>query len=443
MKKAFLIFFIFNTIAFAQTERDKRLQWWQEARFGMFIHFGTYSVAARAEWLKSVEKMDNETYKFYFDHFNPSLFDAKEWARLAKQAGMKYVVLTAKHHEGFALWDTKVSDYKITNTPFKRDLVKEYVEALRAEGLKVGLYFSIIDWTHPDYPKFADDHHPMRGSEKYKNEKINWDNYLKFMHGQIRELCTNYGKIDVMWFDFSYGEMKGEKWKSKELVQMVRSLQPDIILNNRLGGDGTTAFDENSLGDFETPEQVIPDSMKVDKNGKLIPWESCITLNNSWGYNRYDNNWKSPELVIHTLVNCVSKGGNLLLNVGPEPSGKIPPKSVEILQEVGAWMERNNRSIYGCGPAQLPKQNWGTFTQNGKYLYAHKIYPSIGSVLIKNYADKVKSVMLLHDKTEIMMDNAWWGDSSGKNLYINLQKPAYQTYTMPDEKDTVFEIELK
>lgn len=422
----------------------KRTEWHQNARFGMFIHFGLYSVPSRGEWVKSVEKISNEVYdEAYFKNFNPYLFDAKEWARTAKQAGMKYVVLTAKHHEGFALWDTKLSDYKITNTPFKRDLIKEYVEALRAEGIKVGIYFSVIDWHHTDYPKFKDAHHPMRGNEKYKDEKIDWDKYTKFMHGQIKELCTNYGKIDIMWFDFSYDEMRGEKWKAKELVQMVRTLQPTIILNNRLGGDGVSGMEENSLGDFDTPEQTVPEKPVTDKQGRIMPWESCITLNNSWGYNRYDNFWKSPEMVIHTLVNCVSKNGNLLLNVGPDPTGKIPQKSIEILSEVGEWMKKNGKSIYGCGASTMPRFDWGLFTSNGKSEFAHRIYPAIGGIVLKNYVEKVKRVTLLQDGSEIRTETSWWGDTSGKNLYINVERPSYQTYPMPDKIDTVFEIEMK
>lgn len=433
-----------NAVDNSYDAKIKRTQWWQESRFGMFIHFGLYAIPSRGEWIRNIEKIQNEVYdEAYFKNFNPYLFDAKEWARVAKQAGMKYVVLTAKHHEGFCLWDSKLTDYKVTNTPFKRDIIKEYVEALRNEEIKVGLYFSIIDWHHAEFPKYNDSHHPMKGNEKYKNEKINWENYLKYMHGQVKELCSKYGKIDIMWFDFSYDEMKGEKWKAKELVQMVRELQPEIILNNRLLGDGTTAFDENSLGDFETPEQVIPDSEKRDEKGRLIPWESCLTLNNSWGYNRYDNDWKSPRLVIHTLVNCVNKGGNLLLNVGPEPNGRFPQKSVEILSEVGVWMKKNGNSIYGCGIPEFPKQAWGIFTQKGKKLYAHKMYPSIGGIILKNYAEKISRVSLLCDGSEVITESTWWGDKSGKNIYINIKKPAYQTYIMPDENDTVFEIELK
>lgn len=455
MKKSLLVvtLIISALMSFAQNPaandnsyeaKMKRTEWHRQARFGMFIHFGLYSIPARGEWVRHDEKISNEVYdEAYFKNFNPYLFDAKEWAHTAKQAGMKYVVLTAKHHEGFALWDTKLTDYKITNTPFKRDIIKEYVEALRAENIKVGLYFSVIDWHHPDYPKHKDAHHPMRGNEKFKDEKINWDNYIKFMHGQIKELCTNYGKIDIMWFDFSYDEMKGEKWKAKELVEMVRTLQPTIILNNRLGGDGTTGMEENSLGDFDTPEQTIPEKAIVDKQGRPLPWESCLTLNNSWGYNRYDNNWKSAPLVIHTLVNCVSKNGNLLLNVGPDANGRIPKQSVDILSEVGLWMQKNGKSIYECGASTMPRYDWGVFTANGKSLYAHRMYPAIGGIILKGYTEKFKRVILLHDGTEIRTETSWWGDNSGKNLYINVDRPSYQTYAMPDKTDTVFEIELK
>jgi alpha-L-fucosidase len=458
MKKLLITFIALSQLALAQNQTSnpaindnsyeakmKRTEWHRQARFGMFIHFGLYSMPARGEWVRNGERISNEEYdEKYFKNFNPYLFDAKEWAKTAKQAGMKYVVLTAKHHEGFCLWDSKLTDYKVTNTPFKRDIIKEYTDALRAEGIKVGIYFSIIDWHHPDYPKFKDAHHPMRGNEKFKDEKINWDNYIKYMHGQVRELCSNYGKIDVMWYDFSYDDMKGDKWKAKELVEMVRTLQPGVILNNRLGGDGASGMEENSLGDFDTPEQTIPEKPIVDAQGRSLPWESCLTLNNSWGYNRTDNAWKDAQLVIHTLVNCVSKNGNLLLNVGPDANGKIPDESIKILSEVGQWMKKNNKSIYGCGASTLPKSEWGLFTANGKFLFAHRMYPIVGPIALRDeMVDKVKRVTMLADGTEAATEGDWWGARTKKNLYINVQKPCYATYPMPDKNDTVFEIELK
>lgn len=359
MKKSILLFcfllgFLAITIAQKPTVSGyeaamQRTQWWREARFGLFVHFGLYAIPARGEWVKSIEKISNEDYQKYFDEFNPVDYNPREWAKTAKAAGMKYAVMTAKHHEGFALWDTKQSDYKSTNTPCKRDLVKEYLEAFRAEGLKVGLYFSLLDWHHADYPKFNDPYHPMRGNDKFKDEKPNWDRYLQFMHAQVKELVSNYGKLDIIWFDFSYGDYTAEKWKADELIKMVRSYQPDIIIDNRLVENDTTQSRAFVYGDFFTPEQRIPEKAMTDKQGQLLPWETCMTLNNSWGYNRKDNDWKSPEIVISTLVNCVSKGGNLLLNVGPDARGNFPDESVQILTEVGKWMKKNAASIYGCG----------------------------------------------------------------------------------------------
>ena len=456
MKKIVILLLAALTMgqSFAQKSDDKlyesimdRTEWWRNDRFGMFIHFGLYSVPARGEWVKSVESMTDEDYQRYFDQFNPVDYNPAEWAKLAKAAGMKYAVMCAKHHDGFALWDTQVSDYKSTNTPFKRDLIREFLDAFRAEGLKVGVYFSTIDWYHPDYPKYSDEHHPMRGNEKYKNEKINWERYLDFMHSQVRELSTQYGKLDIMWFDFSYNEMKLEKWKSKELVEMVRRNQPGIILNNRLIGDGSSklGYSLSELGDFETPEQGVPNAGLTDGKGRPIPWESCITMNNSWGYSRNDNFWKSSEVIIQSLVNCVSKGGNLLLNIGPDARGNIPQQSKAILGDIAEWMSVNRESIYGCGPAtDMAQPEWGRFTQNGKKLYLHWMYPKIGHINLKGMGDKVKRITLLNDMSEIVPVTGWWGDDGDKaNFYININEPTYQYFQLPSSTDTVFEIELK
>ena len=357
--------------AYSQDQNPK-LQWWQQARFGMFIHFGIYSIHGRGEWVRSVERISNEEYQPYVDEFNPYDYNPEEWVKLAKSAGMKYAVMTAKHHDGFCLFDSKLT----ANSPIGRDLIEEYVSAFRDKGLKVGFYYSIIDWHHPDYPKYNDPFHPMRGNEQFKNEKINWERYLEYMHGQVRELMTNYGEIDILWLDFSYGNMKGEKWKARELVDMIRKLQPGIIINNRLTGSGAIYNSTEALGDFVTPEQSVPDKPLLDVNSNPIPWETCLTLNNSWGYNKLDRNWKSPELIVHTLVNCVSKGGNLLLNVGPDARGNIPEESKDILRQVGEWMVKNDESVYGCGPADdSEKPDWGRITQKGNKIYLHVMHP--------------------------------------------------------------------
>lgn len=443
---AIIILVVFAQSVFSQNPyeaRQQRTEWFRDARFGMFIHWGIYAIPARGEWVKTQEKISEEAYQKYFDGFNPVDFNPKEWARIAKQAGMKYVVLTAKHHDGFCLFDSKYTDYKSTNTPAKRDLIKEYVEAFRAEGLKLGFYYSLIDWHHPDYPNVGN--HPMAGNSEWNKKTYNWDNYIRYMHNQVEELLTNYGKIDIMWFDYSFGEYSGEKWKSAELVKMVRKLQPGIIIDNRLGGNMEKENPESWAGDFEGPEQIIPSETVVDKLGRPIPWESCITLNNSWGYQK-DLNYKTAQDVIRNLVNAVSKNGNLLLNVGPDALGNIPSKSVEILKEVGNWMKLNHESIYGCTNAEFAKPEWGRFTQKGNVLYAHIFDKNIGQYYLKHLKGKVKSATLLIDGSEVPLADFWNGTNkpfvASDDLFMSLGKPLQLTYPLPDEDDTVVKIEL-
>ncbi len=418
-----------------------RTEWWRQSRFGMFIHFGAYAVPARGEWVKSNERLTTEQYQKYIDTFNPADFDAKVWAKTAKAAGMKYAVLTAKHHDGYCLFDSKLTDYKLSTRFGGRDLVREFLEAFRAEGIKVGLYYSIIDWHHPDYPNVGN--HPQRADKEYAKRTFNWENYLKYMHGQIEELVKNYGKLDIMWFDYSFGAYSGEKWKAKQLVEMVRKYQPGIILDNRLGtheGSSSKLRMVSALGDFETPEQGIPDSPLIDKYGNPIPWETCLTLNGVWGYNEFDHNWKSPELIIHSLVNCVSKNGNLLLNVGPDARGNIPAECVEILTEVGNWLNKNGESIYGSGSSNLPKPDWGRYTQKGNVIYAHWLYPNLGQLNAKGVdAGKVQNVTLLKSGAELPYQQTWWGNTETGNFFIT----ATSTADKPVKYDSVIKIELK
>ena len=279
-----------------------RMKWWTHDRFGMFIHWGLYSIKAKHEWIRNYEKISNEAYQVYFDEFDPVRFDPDLWAAVAKAAGQKYAVLTAKHHEGFCLFDSRHTDYKATNTPAGRDLVREYVDAFRAAGLKVGFYYSLIDWHHPDYP--CDHLHPMRDDAEYKARPRDFNRYLDYMHAQVKELCTNYGQIDVMWFDFSYGEMSGEKWRARQLVDMIRKYQPNVIIDNRLtlGHVDPKARGLGDLGDFCSPECIIPSEGMRDADGKPVCWESCITLNANWGYNRDDAGYKSPRDAVRMLT---------------------------------------------------------------------------------------------------------------------------------------------
>jgi alpha-L-fucosidase len=434
-------------------ERTERTRWFNEARFGMFIHWGLYAIPARGEWVRSVESIPHEDYLTYFNEFSAREYNPKEWARLAKKAGMKYAVLTAKHHDGFCLWDTKLTDFKATNTPAGRDLVKEYLEAFRAEGIKVGLYFSIIDWRHPDYPHFNDRQHPMRDNPAYGNENRDFNRYLEFMHGQIRELLTGYGKLDIMWFDFSYTnpnqEMRGAKWKAQELMDMVRSLQPHLITDNRLEGSGEhsgtilTAKPSDFAGDFACPEQMIPPRGIVNELGNPVPWEACVTLNNHWGYCAADHHWKSPEMIIRMLTECVSKNGNLLLNVGPDAKGRIPLASVEILEKVGCWMADNGESIYGCGLADYEKPEWGRFTQNGKKLYAHVMEAQAGGICLSGLAGKIEKMRLLSDGSEIIPAQYWNLSEYPKDCFFFLNPQSHDNYPLPDPVNTVVEITLK
>jgi alpha-L-fucosidase len=331
------------------------LKWYLDARFGMFIHWGIYAIPARGEWVKQTESIREEAYQPFFESFDPVNYNPREWARAARQAGMKYAVMTTKHHDGFCLFDSKYTDYKATNTPAKRDLTREYVDAFRAEGLKVGFYYSLLDWHHPDYPIQGDRIHPFRNYPEYQNHTGNLPRYADYIRNQVEELLTNYGKIDLIWFDFSYDEMRGEAWKATELVKMVRKLQPGILIDNRLGGNIKAVEPEIYAGDFASPEQIIPPEGVTNEAGQSIPWEACITLNDYWGYAAADKNWKSPMTVVRTLVECVSKGGNLLLNVGPTAKGEIPLECMDILADVGEWMHQNGNSIYGSGNANLPK----------------------------------------------------------------------------------------
>ncbi len=424
---------------------NRRMEWYLDARFGMFIHWGLYSIPARGEWLRSEEEITKEDYMKYFEEFNPSDYDPKAWARAAKEAGMKYVVLTAKHHDGFCLYDSQYTDFKSTNTKLGRDIVKDFVEAVREEGLKVGLYFTIIDWYHDDYPHYGDKFHPMRKNPEFKNEGRDFDNYLTYMHNQIREICTNYGKIDLLWFDFSYDDMRGEKWKATELMSMVRSLQPDVIIDNRLecSGEGLgslAACDPTPYhGDFVTPEKMIPPNGIQDVQGNDIAWEACVTMNNNWGFCAVDHFFKPASMLIKKLVECVSKGGNMILNVGPDARGNIPEESMNILKGIGAWMNKNGKSIYGCGKTQMPKPDYGRVTGKGNHLYFHLFENTIGPVpLLGVPKDRVKGIRYLATGAEVPVSTSWVHSDYPDIVFADLGPDPI----LPDQTDTVLEVIL-
>lgn len=344
-------------------DRQRRMAWWHAAKFGMFIHWGLYSTLGRHEWVMENEGIPVKEYESLADKFKPKPSAARDWARLAKRAGMKYMVMTTKHHEGFCNFDSKLTDYCATKRGPGRDLVREYVEAARAEGLRFGFYYSLMDWHHPD------------GALCLKDEAAR-RRFVDYIHGQVRELMTNYGKVDILWYDVAW-PLDAKGWESVEMNKMVRQLQPDIIINNR----------SKIPEDFDTPEQRIEASQNR-------PWESCMTLNDSWGYHASDRNWKSPTTVIRNLVTCARDGGNYLLNIGPTGDGSIPLESAEILTTVGGWMAKHGDTIYQSNNCQPRRGNYVTYTRQGNTLFAHVYYWPGSTVVIANFLNKVKSVMM-------------------------------------------------
>jgi alpha-L-fucosidase len=318
------------------------MAWWHEAKFGMFIHWGLYSVIGQHEWAKEFEGIPIPQYEILAKHFHPKPNAARDWARLAKAAGQKYMVMTTKHHEGFCHWDTKLTDYCAPKQGPGRDLVREFVDAARAEGLRVGFYYSLMDWHHPDGATCKTDLAARR-------------RFVDYTHGLIRELMTNYGKIDVLWYDVDW-PLNAAEWESDRMNKMVFDLQPEIIVNNRNG----------LPGDFSTPEQHI----QAAEAGRA--WETCMTLNDSWGFNRFDDAWKTPKTVVNNLVTCARGGGNYLLNIGPMPDGSIPEETISALQSVGKWLDANGKAIYGTEAGKLETTVNTNYTRRGNTLFVHQ-----------------------------------------------------------------------
>jgi len=380
------------------------LKWWREARFGMFIHWGLYAAAARHEWVKHRECITDADYQKYFDHFDPDLYDPKAWARAAKDAGMKYFVITTKHHEGFCLWDSKHTDYKATNTPCGKDLLKPMVKAFRNEGLRVGFYYSLIDWHHPEFP--VDRIHPQRDDQAFREATKGRDvtKYAKYMRDQVKELLTQFGQVDQIFYDFSYPGEDGkgrDDWESEKLLALTRELMPKIIVDDRLDLN-----DVKGGWDFRTPEQFMAREW-VTLNGKRVPWETCQTFSGSWGYYRDEETWKSVEQIVVMLADTVSKGGNLLLNVGPTARGTFDDRALARLEGMGRWMKLHGRAIYGCtqAPDEFPKPDNCILTYNkkAKRLYVHVLSWPIRELYLDGFAGKVEYAQLLNDASEVFM----------------------------------------
>lgn len=381
-------------------------EWFTEARFGLFIHWGLYAMPARHEWVMHMERMSRADYNQFFELFDPDLFEPKDWAKRARAAGMKYVVVTTKHHDGFCLWDSALTDFSAMRAPLcGRDLLREIIDAFRAEGLRIGLYYSIADWHHPDFP--MDREHPDRDNPRERERPRERSNYRAYMHGQIRELLTGYGRIDILWFDGNFpwsrtGDEDPDRWDAAALAGMIRELQPGILINERLARH---VDPPPYVVDIKTPEQRIPEDGIRDGDGNLVVWEGCQTLSGAWGYFRDELTWKSVDDLVVMLIQHVSRGGNMLLNVGPTARGEFDCRAQERLEGLAAWMRHHVRAIHGCtvSPAwaKEPENCRYTYHPGANRLYVHCLRWPYASLRLPGLAGRIKYAQLLMDGSQI------------------------------------------
>jgi alpha-L-fucosidase len=398
-------------------QKDARMAWWRDARFGMFIHWGLYAVPAGSwkgervtglgEWIQERAKIPGAEYAPLARQFNPTQYDANAWVRIAKDAGMKYIIITSKHHDGFAIFDSKVSDYDIVDaTPYRRDALRALATAARREGLKFGVYYSIMDWHHPDAqaPSF-----PTYNSRTYKNP--NFARYVEtYMKPQLRELVTQYPEIDVLWFDGEWiADWSDEQGRS--LYDWLRGIRPGLIINNRVGhsrqGMSGMSANKDAPGDFGTPEQEVP-----PQGLPGVDWETCMTLNDTWGFQSFDDGWKDTRTLVRTMVDAASKGGNFLLNVGPTAQGLIPWQSVSRLREMGDWMRANGEAVYGTSASPYGLPAWGRYTAkpSAGRVYAHVFdWPRDRKLALTGVRAKPGAVYLLADKKPLAVEQTGAG----------------------------------
>lgn len=419
-------------------QKDQRMEWFREARFGMFIHWGLYAIPAGewngetgyGEWIRESAHIPLEQYDKFVDQFNPVRFNADEWVKMAKDAGMKYIVITSKHHDGFGLFNSRHTSFDVMSTPFKRDILKELSLACKKEGITLCFYHSIMDWHHPDYL-------PRRTWETTRStEGADFDDYVSYMKGQLKELLTRYGKLGILWFDGEWESTWTEE-RGKDLYQYVRSFQPEIIVNNRVttGRSGMAGLTETDAfgGDYGTPEQEIPATGMPG-----VDWESCMTMNDHWGYNKNDKNFKSTQDILRMLADIASKGGNYLLNVGPTAEGVFPQESIDRLKEIGAWMKVNGESIYGTQASPFKNLSWGRCTQKkmteSTRLYLHVFdWPQDQQLVVPGLGSKTIRAFLLADprQEELAIKK--------EQASVIIEVPV----KAPDEKNTVVVLDIE
>ncbi len=401
--------FLIAGVVAAQMPPADRLAWWKEAKFGMFIHWGVYSLLGRGEWVMFNERIPIPRYEELYPQFNPTKYKPDEWVRLAKEAGMRYIVITSKHHDGFCMFDSALTNYDCMSTPAKRDFIGDLVKACKEQGMKIMFYYSLLDWHHPDYaprPAWVED---LPGHQR------DFNRYLDYMFGQIRELCEKY-KPDGIWFDGGW-EHPPQDWRAEELLKMIWRLLPNAIINDRTG----------LPADFSTPEQYVPAQRMA---GRL--WETCMTINNSWGYHAQDHAHKSVRQLIQTLVDIVSKGGNFLLNVGPMPTGEIQPEFVVRLKQMGVWLRKYGDAIYGTEASPFPIHNppLGGCTVKDNRIFVHLFDYPTAPLKLWGLKTKVKKAYIMGNKTPVPFQQ--------EGLSLVLDCPPI----IPDPYDTIVVLEL-
>lgn len=412
MKKLFLILFItlFTLGSFAQKYEptpqnlEARSQF-QDRKFGLFIHFGLYSILGRGEWVLNNDEIKFKDYKRLMDFFNPQDFNAEEWVSMAKNAGMKYITLVTRHHDGFSMWDTKYSDFNIMNTPFKKDLVKLLADECHRQGIKIAFYYSTLDWGREDYP-----HETGRtGQHTGRTGKGDYDHYLTFMKNQLTELLTNYGEVSGIWFDGHWDQTNEEgkedrssriDWKYDEIYGLIHKLQPQCLIGNN------HHLDPIEGEDFQMFERDLPGEntygLSFQEPAEHVPVEVCETMTGSWGFNIKDDKYKSVKQLIDMLVGAAGRNTNLLLNVGPMPNGKIQPENVDTLAAIGEWMKKNGESIYGTRGKVMEPQDWGVVTIKDGAAYVHILNrPSSPAIEVSGIPKKVKKSFVLGENRPV------------------------------------------
>ncbi len=392
------------------------MQWFRDARFGLFIHWGIYAVPGKGEWAMFNNKWDYDYYEQFADCFNPVDFDPEYWAELAWNAGMRYVVFTTKHHDGFCMFDSKYTDFKITRTPYGRDVTDELVNSFRNRGLKIGFYHSLVDWRHAHF--IPDPEHPAWGDGKSDFNERDINIYREYLYNSIRQLLTEYGKVDLLFFDYTSKYKTSSEWESEKLLKLVYELQPEIIVNDRL----TYEKGENVLWDYCTPEVSVP-SQQVKINGNTYDWETCATMNSNWGYCSDDKAFKSSRSILEALIKCVSLNGNLLLNIGPDAQGNIPGESVNILHQLSKWMKSGTEAIHQACMSQHKAPYGLIYTQKDDVIYMHLFTPPIGDIILPELNGQIKEITVLTDGQEVPLITHWGTELLDKNE-IRIRPPA-------------------